>query len=237
MIEVTAIYKNFGRHQVLKNVSFQIARGEVAGFLGANGAGKTTMMRILTTYLSPSKGSVVIGGVDARENMLAVRKKIGYLPETPPLYVSMTVMDYLKLAAELRGVPKEKVKQTIDWVLGQCQLEDVTAKRIGILSKGYKQRVGIAQAIIHKPEVLILDEPTNGLDPIQINQVHQLINALKEKTTVILSTHILSEIKSLTNRMLILKDGAIAFDGSVDHLEQAGNTLKNKFFELHEFHE
>lgn len=190
MITTKNITKDFGSLKALKGVSFEINKGEIVGFLGRNGAGKTTLMRILTSYLPASSGTVLIDGDDISQHSLVAREKIGYLPETPPLYMSMSVKDYLKFAAEIKGVPSNKRRNRLDSVLEECQLEEVTNKTIATLSKGYKQRVGIAQAIIHEPKILILDEPTSGLDPIQNIQLRNVIKNLKDQRTVIVSTHL-----------------------------------------------
>ena len=167
MISIKNVSKYFGSVQALEQVSCDIERGEIVGFVGQNGAGKTTLMRILTSYYRASCGTVLIDGVDIAQNSLAIRKKIGYLPETPPLYLDMTVKDYLNFAAEIKDVPANERQRNLNRALEECQLENVADTTIGTLSKGYKQRTGIAQAIIHEPEILILDEPTSGLDPIQ----------------------------------------------------------------------
>ena len=209
MITTKNITKYFGSFQALKDVSFEINKGEIVGFLGQNGAGKTTLMRILTSYLPASSGTVMIDGDDIAKNSLTIRQKIGYLPETPPLYENMTVKDYFKFAAEIKDIPVKQRRRQLDKVLEECQIEDVKDKTIATLSKGYKQRVGIAQAIIHEPKLLILDEPTSGLDPIQNLQVRSLIKNLKDQRTVILSTHILSEIDQIAQRVLIIKSGQV----------------------------
>ncbi len=218
MITVQNLSKNFGHITALKNISFQIAQGEIVGFLGPNGAGKTTLMRILTCFLLPSNGTASVAGFDILKDSLSVRSKIGYLPETPPLYPEMSVNDYLTFAAQLKDVEAHFLKKRINEVLTDCSLQDVRYKKIAILSKGYKQRVGIAQAIIHKPKVLILDEPTIGLDPIQIRQVRALIRNLKERTTIILSSHILSEIEEMAERIIIIQKGMIKADQKLKDL-------------------
>ncbi len=191
-------------------------------------------MRILTSYLPATSGKVIIAGQDISKNSLAIRKKIGYLPETPPLYSNMTVRDYLKFAAQLKDVPAKQQRGQIDKVLDECSLKSVQYKTIGILSKGYKQRVGIAQAIVHNPEVLILDEPTIGLDPVQIIQVRNLIKSLEYKRTVILSTHILSEIQQIAQRVLIIKFGEIIVDESLENLlRKFGTNIEDIFLRLH----
>ena len=234
MITTKKITKYFGPFQALKDVSFEINKGEIVGFLGQNGAGKTTLMRILTSYLPASSGSVTIDGKDLSKDSLAIRRKIGYLPETPPLYPNMTVKDYLKFAAAIKDVPANRLNRQLDKVLEECQLQDVRSKTIGILSKGYKQRVGIAQAIIHEPKLLILDEPTSGLDPIQNLQVRKLIKSLKDEHTVILSTHILSEIEQIAKRVLIIKSGQIIVDGALDVLLSKNQSLEEFFVKCHE---
>ena len=218
MIVTQNVTKSFGRFQALKNISFEINKGEIVGCLGQNGAGKTTLMRLLTSYLPATSGKITIGGVDVSKNSLSIRRKIGYLPETPPLYVDMTVREYLKFAAQLKDVPSRQQRKQVDRVSEECHLKEVENKTLGILSKGFKQRVGIAQAIIHDPDVLILDEPTSGLDPIQILQVRQLIQSLKSQRTVLLSTHILSEIEQIAQRVLIIKNGEILADASMENL-------------------
>ena len=234
MIITQNITKYFGGFQALKDVSFTIGKGEIVGFLGQNGAGKTTLMRILTSYLPATAGEVIIGGKNVAKDSLAVRRKIGYLPETPPLYPDMTVKDYLLFAAQLKDVPPKQQYFQVDKVLEECNLNDVRGKTIEILSKGYKQRVGIAQAIINDPEVLILDEPTIGLDPVQILQVRNLIKSLEHKRTVILSTHILSEIQQIAQRVLIIKSGEIIVDASLkDLLTEKGSNLEEIFLKLH----
>ena len=241
MIITKNITKIFGSFQALKNVSFEINQGEIVGFLGQNGAGKTTLMRILTTYLPASSGTVLIDGDDVTKNSLAIRQKIGYLPETPPLYSNMSVRDYLKFAAEIKGIPANQRKRQLHRAIEECQLEEVADKTIATLSKGYKQRTGIAQAIIHEPKILILDESTSGLDPIQNRQLRDLITNLKDHRTVIISTHILSEIEQIAQRVLMIKAGEIIIDESLDsllkgnHLEQPKKqTLEEVFIYYHE---
>ena len=234
MIATKNITKYFGLFQALKNVSFEINKGEIVGFLGQNGAGKTTLMRILTAYLPASSGTVMIDGDDIAKNSLTIRQKIGYLPETPPLYENMTVNDYLKFAAEIKDIPVKQRRRQLDKVLEECQIEDVKDKTIACLSKGYKQRVGIAQAIIHEPKLLILDEPTSGLDPIQNLQVRKLIKNLKDQRTVILSTHILSEIEQIAQRVLIIKAGEVIVDESLKVLLKTNNADQSQEFTLEE---
>jgi len=223
MIIVDNVVKNFGLFQALDHVSFEISQGDIVGFLGKNGAGKTTLMRILTSFMAPSSGKVIIDGDDIAKNALTIRQKIGYLPETPPLYNSMTVKSYLKFAAQIKGVAAKKQRIQLTKVIEECHLEQVKHKTIATLSKGYKQRVGIAQAIIHEPKLLILDEPTSGLDPIQVQQVLALIKNQREQRTVILSTHNLTEIEQIAHRVLIIKSGKIIIDESLNNLLNENN--------------
>ena len=218
MIVVKNIKKEFGSFLALNNVSFEIQKGDIVGLLGQNGAGKTTLMRILTAYLPASSGTVLIDGEDVAKHALATRQLIGYLPENPPLYENMRVKDYLQFAAEIKGVPANKRRQQVARALEECQLEKVSHEMIATLSKGYKQRTGIAQAIIHEPKILILDEPTSGLDPIQNLQLRHLIKDLKDQRTVILSTHILTEIEQIAQRVLMIKAGKIIVDAPLDEL-------------------
>ena len=229
MIKVDSVSKSYGIHQVIKNVSLDVNSGEVVGFLGQNGAGKTTLMRILTGYLQPDQGAVKVAGFDTQKQTLQLHERIGYLPETPPLYSNMTVKDYLTFAARLKNVPKSDCAEQIDRVLNQCDLKTVYAKMIGKLSKGFKQRVGIAQAIINNPPVLILDEPTSGLDPVQVQHVRRLIKSLEESHTVILSTHVLSEIEQMAKRILLIHDGRILADDSLENIVADGTRLEDFF--------
>jgi ABC-2 type transport system ATP-binding protein len=219
---VKQISKNFGSFQALDQVSFEMNNGDIVGLLGKNGAGKTTLMRILTSFITASSGTVTIDGDDINKHSLTIRQKIGYLPEKPPLYGDMTVQYYLKFAAEIKGVPKNKQLFQLAKVLEECNLLEVKQKTIATLSKGYKQRVGIAQAIIHEPKLLILDEPTSGLDPMQIQQVLALIKNQRDQRTVLLSTHTLTEIEQVAQRVLMIKSGRIVLDDALDEL------LKNK---------
>ncbi len=234
MIIAQNISRNFGEIEALKSVSFEIGKGEIVGFLGKNGAGKTTLMRILTSYLPPTSGKVLIAGQDIGKNSLTIRRKIGYLPENPPLYPNMSVREYLKFAARLKDIPAKETRVRIDKVLDDCRLLYVQNRLIAQLSKGYKQRIGIAQAIIHEPELLILDEPTSGLDPVQIQQVRNLIKDIEHKRTVLLSTHILSEIEQIARRILIINRGELIKDRSMKDLlkEEAAATLEEVFLKL-----
>ena len=234
MVVAQNISKHFGNIETLKNISFEIDRGEIVGFLGKNGAGKTTLMRILTSYLSPSAGKASIAGQDITRNSLAIRRKIGYLPENPPLYPNMTVREYLKFAARLKDIPARTMRLSIDKVMDDCRLLYVQNRLIAHLSKGYKQRIGIAQAIIHEPELLILDEPTSGLDPVQIQQVRKLIKDIEHKRTVLLSTHILSEIEQIARRILIINRGELIKDRPLEGLlkDAGAANLEEVFLKL-----
>jgi ABC-2 type transport system ATP-binding protein len=222
MIEVENLTKFYGPRPAIKGITFKVNKGEVVGFLGPNGAGKSTTMNILCCILPASSGSAKICGFDVFEESLEVRKKIGYLPETPPLYPDMTVTSYLKFAAEIRRVPSNKVQAAVSRVLEKCVLQDVRKRIIGRLSKGFQQRVGLAQSMIHDPEILILDEPTIGLDPIQIIEIRKLIQELASAHTIILSSHILPEITQICKRVVILNEGEIA---AVDSLEGLTSSL------------
>src|SRR6202142_2219693 len=195
MIKVEGLTKRYARHVAVDNISFEVAKGEIVGFLGPNGAGKTTTMRVLTCFLPPTSGTANVAGYDVLENPMEVKKRIGYLPETPPVYPEMEVNEYLRFTGQLKGISSGDIAKKVDEVVGRCALGDVRTKLIGKLSKGYRQRVGIAQAIIHNPPVLILDEPTSGLDPKQQQHARQLIASLSGDHTIILRTHILSEVE------------------------------------------
>lgn len=220
MINVKNINKSFGNNHVLKDVGFSVKRGEILGFLGPNGAGKTTTLKIITSFWTQDSGNVTIDGVDTVEESLATRKKIGYLPEMVPLYEEMTVFEYLKFVAGIRGIKKDELIEKIRITVDSCGLRDVVKKTIDELSKGYKQRVGIAQAIIHNPEVLILDEPTTGLDPNQISEIRDLIKKIGKEKTVIFSTHILSEVSATCDRVIIINKGEIVKEGTPEELLQ-----------------
>jgi ABC-2 type transport system ATP-binding protein len=217
MIKVTDLTKDYGQRRAINKLNFSIEKGEIVGFLGPNGAGKTTTMRILTGYMPPSSGTVEIGGYDIFDDSIKARQIIGYLPETVPLYPDMTVFDYLKYMAELRNV--KNVDERIDEVLELVHLEERSESLISKLSKGMRQRVGIAQAIVHKPEVLILDEPTIGLDPSQIIDVRKLVKELGKEHTVLISTHILSEAQQVCDRVIIINKGQIVAEDTTENLQ------------------
>jgi ABC-2 type transport system ATP-binding protein len=218
MIEIKNLTKKIGKNAILDNISFSVKKGEILGFLGPNGAGKTTTMKIITSFWLPTSGRVEIGGINIAENSLETRMKIGYLPETVPLYDDMKVYEYLKFVAEIRNIPQNKIKSRIKSVIESCGLTSVSRQPIDELSKGYRQRVGLAQAIIHNPDVLILDEPTTGLDPNQIMEIRDLIKKIGEKKTIIFSTHILSEVKAVCDRVIIINGGKIAGQGTPEEL-------------------
>ena len=217
MIHVQGLTKNYGQRRAVSNLNFEIQKGEIVGFLGPNGAGKTTTMRILTGYMPPSSGTAELGGFDVIENPLEVRRLVGYMPETVPLYNDMTVFDYLMYMAKIRRV--EDPEDRIDDVLEMVSMEDRSNGYIGKLSKGMRQRIGLAQAILHRPEVLILDEPTIGLDPGQIIEVRSLIRDIGKEHTVLLSTHILSEAQQLCNRVMIINKGQLVAEDSTERLQ------------------
>lgn len=220
MIEVSHLYKNYGEHQAISDLNFTIQKGEVVGFLGPNGAGKSTTMKIITGFMAPSNGQAKICGFDVFENPIEVKKRIGYLPETPPLYTDMLVEDYLKYVAELKLVSKDNIKSYVASALKKTQLTEVKNRLIQNLSKGFKQRVGIAQALVSQPEVLILDEPTVGLDPKQVSEIRDLIRALRGDHTIILSTHILPEVQATCNKVIIIHEGKIVAQESIDQIEK-----------------
>ena len=218
MIEVVNLTKKYGDHLAVDNLSFSIEEGQIYGFLGPNGAGKSTTMNIMTGYLAPSEGTVIINGHDILEDPDEARKSIGYLPEQPPLYMDMTVIEYLKFCADLKKLPKDKKKEMIEEAIKIARIDDVRNRLIKNLSKGYKQRVGLAQAILGLPPVIILDEPTVGLDPIQIIEIRDTIKALGKQHTVILSSHILSEISAICDHIMIISHGKLVASDTPENL-------------------
>ena len=218
MIKVEGLTKRYGRTTAVRNISFEVEKGEIVGFLGPNGAGKTTTMRILTGFLPPTEGTASVGGLDVQEHPIEVKRRIGYLPESPPLYPEMTVRDYLEFVARLKGIASADVAARVDSVIDRCSIGGVRGKLNGQLSKGYKQRVGLAQALIHDPDVLILDEPTAGLDPKQIIEVRELIRELGGDHTIILSTHILPEVSTTCGRVIIINEGKIEASDTPENL-------------------
>jgi gliding motility-associated transport system ATP-binding protein len=234
MIEAKELSKRYGDIVAVDRVSFSVERGEVVGFLGPNGAGKTTTMRMLTGFLPPTDGEAIIAGHDIFTDPLAARRSIGYLPETPPLYPEMTVAGYVDYAARIKDVPRRARAAAVDRALERCALRDVASRVIGTLSKGFRQRVGIAQAIVHDPPVLILDEPTVGLDPLQIREIRALIAELAggegdSQHTVILSTHILAEVAAICRRVIMINAGRKVVDASLEELMRDGHGLEELF--------
>ena len=219
-IVVENLTKTYGSQKAVDDISFIVRTGEVLGFLGPNGAGKTTTMKAITTYLIPNQGNVWVGDSSIYEDAEEIKRHIGYLPESNPLYEDMPVIDYLRYVAELQGIDKSKIKSSILNMVDLCGLEGEKHKTISELSKGYKQRVGLAQALIHDPDVLILDEPTAGLDPNQIVEIRELIKKIGKEKTVILSSHILAEVEATCDRILIINDGKIVADGTAEELRK-----------------
>lgn len=218
MIDVDGLTKFYGDFKAVDGVSFSVKRGEIVGLLGPNGAGKTTTLRMMTCYLTPSAGAVSLGGVSVYEDAPAVKRMIGYLPESAPIYGDMVVYDYLRYVAQIQEVSEADVENRIEYVVDKCALKEVIHKKVNELSKGYRQRVGLAHAIIHDPEILILDEPTSGLDPNQIIEIRELIRELGKEKTVILSTHILSEVEASCARVIIINRGKIVADSPTEEL-------------------
>ena len=223
MIKVESLSKTYGERLAVDNISFDIKKGEIVGFLGPNGAGKTTTMRAITGYLIPTEGEVWVAECNMRKDPLQARQHIGYLPETIPLYTDMTTRAYLCFAAKLRGLDSKAAQRRIDEVVEVCQLEEYLDVLTGKLSKGFRQRVGLAQAIIHDPEVLILDEPTVGIDPLQVVQTKEMIKELGRKRTILLSTHILPEVNLICERVIIINHGRIVAKDSIDNLSKVLN--------------
>ncbi|MBD3237147.1 MAG: ATP-binding cassette domain-containing protein [Candidatus Eisenbacteria bacterium] len=222
MIEVRNIQKHFGATVALDDVTFDVARGEVLGFLGPNAAGKTTAMRIITCYIAQDAGSVTVAGHDTREESIAVRQRIGYLPESAPLYLDMGVIEYLRFIGHIRGLDDPHLNTRLAEMIEVCGLRRMSHRTIGTLSKGFRQRVGLAQTLIHDPDVLILDEPTSGLDPNQIIEIRELIKTIGQQKTVILSTHILPEVETTCSRVLIINEGRIVASGTPGELTSRG---------------
>jgi ABC-2 type transport system ATP-binding protein len=219
VIQVRDLTKQYGSVNAVNGISFDVEKGEIVGFLGPNGAGKSTTLRMLTGYLSPTRGSVEIDGIPSHLRPVAARKKIGYMPEACPLYLEMRVVEFLRYRAELKAVPSRQRKARVEQAMEQAQVEDVQQRIIGQLSKGYRQRVGLADALVGDPPLLVLDEPTAGLDPNQIRQVRALIRTLSENKTVLLSTHILPEVEALCDRVLILSKGELVYEGEPSEVE------------------
>lgn len=230
-IEVEGLSKRYGDFEAVRDLSFQIGGGEIVGFLGPNGAGKTTTMRMLTGFIPPTDGRIRIAGFDIFAQGLDARRSIGYLPETPPLYPEMNPKSYIEFVAKLKDVPRAKRKDAVDRALTLCGLEDVCLREIRQLSKGYRQRIGLAQAIVHDPKVLVLDEPTVGLDPIQIGEIRALIRDLAATggQTILLSTHILAEVEAICQRVILIQHGRKVLDQPLSELTSGGVSLEEVF--------
>jgi ABC-2 type transport system ATP-binding protein len=224
MLEVKSIAKNFGAIKAVKGISFKVDKGEVLGFLGPNGAGKTTTMRMITGFLPPNSGTAIVCGHDVTEEPVEAKKQIGYLPENAPAYQSMTVLDFLKFAAEIRGFWGNEKKAKVEAALEKCRLQNVRHQTIATLSKGYRQRVCFAQAILHDPPVLIMDEPTDGLDPNQKHVVRTMINEMASQKAIIVSTHILEEVEAVCTRAIIISSGIIVANGTPSDLKARSST-------------
>ncbi len=231
MIEADGLSKFYGQFAATRDVTFSVPRGQVAAFLGPNGAGKSTTMKLLTGFLSPSEGQARIGGHDVLHDRLAASQLIGYLPENGPLYNDMTPQSLLKYMGEARGMPKSELQNRLDYVADKCALGSVWGKTVSKLSRGFRQRVGMAQALLHDPQVLILDEPTSGLDPNQVHEVRELIRSLGETKTILLSTHILSEVSAVCSRVILIHNGRIVLDSSVEEMAN-GEDLETRFRKL-----
>src|SRR6202044_1418448 len=232
MIIVKDVTKRYARAIAVDQISFSVAKGQIVGFLGPNGAGKTTTMRILTCFLSPTSGTASVAGFDVLEQPFEVKKRIGYLPETPPLYPEMETAEYLRFVGKLKGLSGAELEKRVNYVCERCFVADVRNKLLGRLSKGYRQRVGLAQAIIHNPDVLILDEPTAGLDPKQINETRDLIKGLAGDHTIILSTHILPEVEQICEKVIIINKGKLVATDSVHNLQARARGAESMLVEV-----
>jgi len=232
MIKVQAVTKKYARTIAVDQISFEVAKGQIVGFLGPNGAGKTTTMRMLTCFLPPSAGTATVAGFDVLEQPLEVKKRIGYLPETPPIYPEMETAEYLKFVGKLKGLSGADLQKRVDYASDRCAVADVKKKLLGKLSKGYRQRVGLAQAIIHNPDVLILDEPTAGLDPKQINETRDLIKDLAGDHTILLSTHILPEVEQTCEQVIIINKGRLVATDSVRNLQARARGAESVLLEI-----
>ncbi len=231
MIEAKGLSKFYGPFVAIRDISFAIPQGEIVAFLGPNGAGKSTTMKILTGYLAPSEGEARIGGLSVRSDRMEASKKLGYLPENGPLYQDMTPLELLRFFGEAREMEPQALDQRIEAVVTQCSLAQVLEKPIGKLSKGFRQRVGLAQALLHDPDVLIMDEPTAGLDPNQIRHFRENIRKLGQSKTILISTHILQEVEAVAKRVLFVHEGRLVFDGAPQQLKEDGS-LESSFYRL-----
>jgi ABC-2 type transport system ATP-binding protein len=232
MIKVTQLTKRYARTTAVDQISFEVAKGQIVGFLGPNGAGKTTTMRMLTCFLPPTSGTATVAGFDVLEQPLEVKRRIGYLPETPPIYPEMSTYEYLQFVGKLKGLSGADLSKRVDYACARCAVADVKSKLLGKLSKGYRQRVGLAQAIIHNPDVLILDEPTAGLDPKQINETRDLIKDLAGEHTIILSTHILPEVEQTCELVVIINKGKLVATDSVRNLQARARGAESVLVEV-----
>jgi ABC-2 type transport system ATP-binding protein len=231
IIDAHRLSKYYGRFVAAEDVSFSIPEGQIVALVGPNGAGKTTIMRMLTGYLAPSAGTVSIAGIDIRQDRLACATLIGYLPENGPVYGDMTPREALRFLAEVRGLPRARWHERTDAVAAQCDIHGILDKPIGKLSKGLRQRVGMAQALLHDPPLLIMDEPTAGLDPIQIREYREHVRTLRQEKTMLVSTHILQEVDAIADRVLVVRKGRLVFDGAPTELASSGS-LEQRFYEL-----
>src|SRR6202795_3835329 len=232
MITVKGLTKRYANNTAVDHISFEVQKGQIVGFLGPNGAGKTTTMRMLTCFLTPSAGTATVAGFDILEQPFEVKKRIGYLPETPPVYPEMRIAEYLTFVGRLKGLSGSDLRSRVDYSCERCAIADVKDKIIGKLSKGYRQRVALAQAIIHNPEVLILDEPTAGLDPKQINETRDLIKSLAGDHTIILSTHILPEVEQICQQVIIISKGKLVATDTVDNLQNRSRGAESVLVEV-----
>ncbi|MDZ4684208.1 MAG: ATP-binding cassette domain-containing protein [Planctomycetaceae bacterium] len=232
MIEAIGLSKFYGAFAATQNVTFSVPRGQVCAFLGPNGAGKSTTMKMLSGFLAPSEGKARIGGFDVSTDRLSAANLLGYLPENGPLYLEMTPSTLLRFMGDVRGMESARYRDRVEYVANKCALRSVWGKPIGKLSKGYRQRVGMAQALLHDPQVLILDEPTSGLDPNQTHEVRELIRGLAKTKTILLSTHILQEVKAVCGRVILINEGRIVFDGPTEDMEAGQRTMETRFREL-----
>lgn len=232
MIEANGLTKYYGEFIAVEGITFSVPQGQVCAFLGPNGAGKSTTMKMLTGYLTPSQGGAKIGGFDSQSDRLQAATKLGYLPENGPFYSEMTPRAFLSYVGKTRRLSASVLNERLDWVREKCSLSEVWQKAIGKLSRGYRQRVGMAQALLHDPPVLILDEPTSGLDPNQVHGVRELILSLAQKKTILLSTHILSEVHAICSRVVMINNGRMVFDGPTAELGSNGSAMESRFREL-----
>jgi len=234
MVHVHELEKRYGDRVAVRNITFTVEKGEILAFLGPNGAGKTTTMRMITGFIPPTQGTVTVAGFDLFKNPMEIRRRLGYLPENPPLYLEMTVSEYLKFAGKIKGLSGDRLRSGFDMVIEKCRLGEVAGRLIANLSKGFRQRVGLAQALIHNPEVLILDEPTNGLDPKQIIEIRELIHSLRGERTVILSTHILPEATAVCQKVVIINKGMIVAVDSPERLSSQFRQSERLSFTIRE---